>query len=206
MKNEKQKNNQIMRKQEEINRAATILRKKGDRISVAQAEVLEKRRTETQLFKEFVLSVGEEKKDEQYFYALRDAARYAAGGMELKDLIPDADKYPVEQASVQKKERQTVSYQEYQALMRRMNLLEGIVDELCKERRQRAEYQKKPDTNRADFISQEETAKWVGCSRETLNSWQRKGFITGYRKAGRVYYSKSELESSPKVQNFRNLK
>ena len=173
---------------------------------MAQAEVLEKRRTETQLFKEFVLSVGEEKKDEQYFYALRDAARYAAGGMELKDLIPDADKYPVEQASVQKKERQTVSYQEYQALMRRMNLLEGIVDELCKERRQRAEYQKKPDTNRADFISQEETAKWVGCSRETLNSWQRKGFITGYRKAGRVYYSKSELESSPKVQNFRNLK
>ena len=177
MKNEKQKNNQIMRKQEEINRAATILRKKGDRISVAQAEVLEKRRTETQLFKEFVLSVGEEKKDEQYFYALRDAARYAAGGMELKDLIPDADKYPVELAPVQKKER-----------------------------RQRAEYQKKPDTNRADFISQEETAKWVGCSRETLNSWQRKGFITGYRKAGRVYYSKSELESSPKVQNFRNLK
>ncbi len=195
-----------MRKQEEINRAATILRKKGDRISVAQAEVLEKRRTETQLFKEFVLSVGEEKKDEQYFYALRDAARYAAGGMELKDLIPDADKYPVELAPVQKKERQTVSYQEYRALMRRMNLLEGIVDELCKERRQRAEYQKKPDTNRADFISQEETAKWVGCSRETLNSWQRKGFITGYRKAGRVYYSKSELESSPKVQTFRNLK
>ena len=74
-----------MRKQEEINRAAAILRKKGDRISVAQAEVLEKRRTETQLFKEFVLSVGEEKKDEQFFYALRDAARYAAGGMELED-------------------------------------------------------------------------------------------------------------------------
>lgn len=206
MKNEKQKNNQIMRKQEEINRAAVILRKKGDRISVAQAEVLEQRRTETQLFKEFVLSVGEDKKDEQFFYALRDAARYAAGGMELEDLIPDADKYPVDLVSVQKKERQTVSYQEYQALMRRMSMLEGLVDELCKERRQRAEYQKKPDTNRADFITQEDATKYVGCSRETLNAWQRKGFITGYRKAGRVYYSKSELESSPKVQNFRNLK
>ena len=72
-----------MRKQQEINRAVDILRKKGDRISVAQAEVLEQKRTETQLFKEFVMSVGEEKKDERFFYALRDAARYAAGGMEL---------------------------------------------------------------------------------------------------------------------------
>lgn len=195
-----------MRKQEEINRAAAILRKKGDFISLAQAEVLEKRRTETQLFKEFVLSVGEKKKDDKFFYALRDAARYAAGGLELEELIPDAEKYPVELAPAQKKERQTVSYQEYQALMRRVNLLEGLVDELYKERRQRAEYQKKPDTNRADFISQEEATKYVGCSRDTLRSWQLKGFITGYTKAGRVYYSKSELESSPKVQTFRAIK
>lgn len=195
-----------MRKQQEINRAAAILRKKGDRISLAQAEVLEQKRTEKQLFEEFVLSVGEKNKDDRFFYALRDAARYAAGGLELDELIPDADKYPVPLESEQKKEHQSVSYQEYQALLRRMNTLEGLVDELNKERRQRAEYQKKPETNRADFIGQEEATKWVGCSRETLNAWQRKGFITGYRKAGRVYYSKSELESSPKVQTFRNLK
>ena len=43
-----------MRKQEEINRTIAILRKKGDRFSMSQAEVLEQRRTETQLFKEFV--------------------------------------------------------------------------------------------------------------------------------------------------------
>lgn len=195
-----------MRKQEEINRAAAVLHKKGDRISLAQAEVLEQRRTETQLFKEFVLLAGEEKKDEQFFYALRDAARFAAGVLELEELIPDADKYPVEVAPVQKKKRQTVSHQEYQALMCRVNLLEGLVDELCKAHRQRAEYQKKPDSNRADFIGQEEAAKYVGCSRETLRTWQQKGLITGYSKAGRVYYSKSELESSPKVQNFRILK
>ena len=68
-----------MRKQEEINHTIAILRKKGDRFSMSQAEVLEQRRTETQLFKEFVLSVGEENKDDKFFYALRDAARYAAG-------------------------------------------------------------------------------------------------------------------------------
>ena len=195
-----------MRKQQEINRAAAILRKKGDRISMAQAEVLEQRRTETELFKEFVLSVGEEKKDDKFFYALRDAARFAAGGLDLEELVPDADKYPMELTPVQKKERQTVSYQEYQALMRRVNVLEGLLDELCKERRQRAEYQKKPDTNRADFIGQEEATKYVGCTRETLRTWQQKGLITAYSKAGRVYYSKSELESSPKVQTFRTIK
>lgn len=56
-----------MRKQEEINRTIAILRKKGDRFSMSQAEVLEQRRTETQLFKEFVLSVGEENKDDKFF-------------------------------------------------------------------------------------------------------------------------------------------
>lgn len=195
-----------MRKQQEINRAAAILRKKGDRISMAQAVVLEEKQTETLLFKEYVLSVGEDKKDDQYFFALRDAARFAAGGLELEELIPDWDKYPVEPAPVEKRERQTVSYQEYQSVVRRLALLEGLVEELYKERRQRAEYQKKPDTNRADFISQEEATKYVGCSRDTLRSWQVKGFITGYTKAGRVYYSKSELESSPKVQTFRAIK
>lgn len=195
-----------MRKQQEINRACAILRKKGDRVSMAQAVVLEKKQTETQLFKEYVLSVGEDKKDDQYFFALRDAARFAAGGLELEELIPDWDKYPVEMPLVEKRERQTVSYQEYQSVVRRLALLEGLVEELCKERRQRAEYQKKPDTNRADFISQEEATKYVGCSRDTLRSWQVKGFITGYTKAGRVYYSKSELESSPKVQTFRAIK
>ncbi|WP_243462339.1 DNA-binding protein [Bacteroides stercorirosoris] len=189
-----------MRKQEEINRAAAILRKKGDRISVAQAEVLEQRRTETQLFKEFVVSAGEDKKDDKFFYALRDAARFAAGGLELEELIPDAEKYPVELVPAQKKERQTVSYQEYQALMRRVNLLEGLVDELCKERRQRAEYQKKPDTNRADFISQEETTKWVGCSRETLNSWQRKDLSPVIERRGGCTIVRVNWKVAPKCR------
>ena len=76
---------------------------------------------------------------------------------------------------------------------------------MLKERRQQAEYQKLPDTNRADFIGQKEATELVGCSRETLGSWQRKGFITGYRKAGLVYYSKTELAASPVVQNFINI-
>ena len=114
----------MMRKQQEINRAAAILRKKGDRISVAQAEVLEQKRTETQLFKEFVMSVGEEKKDEQFFYALRDAARYAAGGMELEDLIPDADKYPADEQAGTDAGSVTLSRKEYNDLLLRIERLE----------------------------------------------------------------------------------
>ena len=113
-----------MRKQQEINRAVAILRKKGDRISVAQAEVLEQKRTETQLFKEFVMSVGEEKKDEQFFYALRDAARYAAGGMELEDLIPDADKYPADEQAGTDAGSVTLSWKEYNDLLLRIERLE----------------------------------------------------------------------------------
>ena len=55
-----------MRKQQEINRAVAILCKKGDRISVAQAEVLREKRSEKQVFQEYVLSVGEEKKDKLF--------------------------------------------------------------------------------------------------------------------------------------------
>lgn len=96
--------------------------------------------------------------------------------------------------------------QEFEALKCKVKQLEGFVEDLLKERRQQAEYQKLPDTNRADFIGQKEAAELVGCSRETLNAWQRKGFVTGYRKAGLVYYSKSELAASPVVQNFINIK
>ncbi|RGL13348.1 helix-turn-helix domain-containing protein [Bacteroides uniformis] len=196
-----------MRNKQEINQCAAILRKKGDRVSLLQAEILENGRNESWVFTTYVASVPEADKDETVFYACRDAARFAAGRLSLEELIPDADKYPVvlEKPKV-KQERQTVSVQEFEALKRKVKQLEGFVEDLLKERRQRAEYQKLPDTNRADFIGQKEATDLVGCSRETLNSWQRKGLITGYRKAGLVYYSKSELAANPVVQNFISIK
>ena len=196
-----------MRTKQEINRAVAILNKKADRISLLQAATLEAGRSESWVFATYVTSVPEAAKDEAAFYACRDAARFAAGRLTLEELIPDAEKYPVEAVqAMQKKERQKVSYAEYQSLQRQVKVLEGLVDELMKERRQRSEYQKLPDTGRADFISQLDATEYVGCSRETLGAWQRKGLITGYRKAGRVYYSKSELAGSTVVQNFRKIK
>ncbi|MCM0276806.1 helix-turn-helix domain-containing protein [Bacteroides fragilis] len=195
-----------MRSKQEIKHAAAVLRKKGDTTSLSQAVILEERRTEAWVFEQYVTNVSEERKDESAFFAARDAARFVAGRLTLEELVPDADQYPVRIPEQEKQEHKRVSYQEFEAMRRRMKLLEGLVDELCKERRQRAEYQKKPETNRGDFINAQAATEYVGCSRETLNDWQRKGYITGYRKAGRVYYSKSELESSARVQTFRTIR
>ncbi|MHC8416657.1 helix-turn-helix domain-containing protein [Bacteroides hominis] len=195
-----------MRSKQEIKHAAAVLRKKGDTTSLSQAVILEERRTEAWVFEQYVTNVSEERKDESAFFAARDAARFVAGRLTLEELVPDADQYPVRIPEQEKQEHKRVSYQEFEAMRRRMKLLEGLVDELCKERRQRAEYQKKPETNRGDFISAQAATEYVGCSRETLNDWQRKGYIIGYRKAGRVYYSKSELESSARVQTFRTIR
>lgn len=195
-----------MRTKQEIKQAIAILRKKGGRIELVQANVLEDGMTERQAFEKFVTNVSDKERDENIAFAARDAARYATGRVELEELIPDMDKYPVVvETPAPKKERQTVSLQEFNALKRKVEKLEGFVDDLLKERRQRAEYQKLPETNRTDFIGQKEATELVGCSRETLGAWHFKGFITGYRKAGLVYYSKSELAASPVVQNFRTI-
>ena len=198
-----------MRTKQEIRQAVAILRHKGDRISMLQAATLEEGRNEAWVFATYVTSVPEGAKDE--------AAFFAAGHIGLEELIPDVQSMTAADFAAagalgtmdepkRKREKQTVSVQEFEALKRKVRQLEGFVEDLLKERRQRAEYQKLPDTNRADFIGQKEATELVGCSRETLNAWQRKGFITGYRKAGLVYYSKSELAASSVVQNFINIK
>lgn len=197
-----------MRTQSEINRALAVLRKKGDVKSLEQASVISDRLNERGVFSKYVEGMADADRNEEVYFACRDAARFLKGELAFEELVPDADKYPVlleAPAPAPKKERQTVSVQEFEALKRKVKQLEGFVDDLLKERRQRAEYQKLPDTNRADFIGQKEAAEWIGCGRETLNGWHRKGFITGYRKAGLVYYSKSELAASPVVQNFCNI-
>lgn len=197
-----------MRTQSEINRALAVLRKKGDVKSLEQASVISDRLNERGVFSKYVEGMADADRNEEVYFACRDAARFLKGELAFEELVPDADRYPVPleaPAPAPKKERQTVSVQEFEALKRKVKQLEGFIDDLLKERRQRAEYQKLPDTNRADFIGQKEATELIGCSRETLNGWHRKGFITGYRKAGLVYYSKSELAASPVVQNFCNI-
>ena len=186
-----------MRKQQEINRAAAILRKKGDRISVAQAEVLEKRRTETQLFKEFVMSVGEEKKDEQFFYALRDAARYAAGGMELEDLIPDADKYPVDEQAGTDAGSVTLSRKEYNDLLLRIERLEQWIG-LSRKPATLKPVEMPEGMDMTGMLKQNEACQYLNCGKNTIKKWAAKGLVHAWQKGKYVYYSKKELDKKMK--------
>ena len=103
-----------MRKKQEIKKGIAILRMKGDKISLLQAEVLENGHNESQVFATYVASVPEEDKDETVFYACRDAARFAAGRLSLEELIPDVDRYPVTVDRPEPKERQSVSVREFE--------------------------------------------------------------------------------------------
>ncbi|MDD3039635.1 hypothetical protein [Bacteroides sp.] len=77
-----------MRKEKEITTAVELLRRKGDRLSIIQADVLEGHRTEAWVFVRYVSQATEQNKDEDAYCAARDAARYLSGKLELEVLIP----------------------------------------------------------------------------------------------------------------------
>ena len=189
-----------MRKTQEINKAIAILHKKRDRVSMIQEEVLKERYSEVWVFEHYVRDVSDENRDEAAYCAAREAALFLMGKLELEALIPDAGKYSKIQVPDAPKKIPT------EVLLRRIEKLEGLVEELLAERRQRCTYKKMPENySRADFILQKKAHDYIGCSRTTLSSWTERGMVQGYRKGTSVYYSKSELDDNPTVQNFRNI-
>ena len=88
----------------------------------------------------------------------RDAARYAAGTLELEELIPDASSYPVSDKDFCR-EVKTISVREFRAMERKVNLLEELVNELLQASRIRIENKEVPEASRTDFINQSEAAK-----------------------------------------------
>ena len=78
-----------MRKNQEINKAVAILRKKGDLVSLEQASVLSDRLNERSVFDKYVAGVAEADRSEGIYYACRDAARFLKGELTLDELIPD---------------------------------------------------------------------------------------------------------------------
>lgn len=191
-----------------------ILTHKADRLSLVQAEVLQDGMTEQQVFRKYVVEVAEENRDEAVFFAARDAARFSAGHIGLEELIPDvqsmtaADLAAAGALGVVDEDSDTIllSRKEFNELIKRIGKLEKQMDILCKKHGKEVVYYQASDCQKDDFIIQEEAFKYIGCSKTTIHSWTKKGFVKGYRKGGHVYYSKSELDANPTVQNFRNLK
>lgn len=197
-----------MRTKQETERAVAILRQKGDTLSLVQAAVIEDRRTESWVFINYVQNVSKEEKDEATFFAARDAARFVAGGIALDELISDAEVYVA--APIEAKE-EFVPEGIIQTLIKRIDALEKRVKtlEACKKktvvRKQSLCKTIVIAQLKNDHIMQAKAIKYIGCVKNTLIAWARKGLINRYYNGGRFYYSKSEIDKNATIQAYKRM-
>ncbi len=198
-----------MRVDREIDHAVAILKKKGDTLSLVQAEVLTERMSETTVFNRYVVDapISEDAGvDEDTFFAARDAAQYLAGKLELEELIPGAIA-PKTAAKPKTKSKESVMVPRklLMDLLRRVTELEQIVNV-----QQVVEYGKhKPFVGEgapSDLISQAAACREIGCDKTTVKRWVDTGMIKPYRKNGRVSFSLSELYASEVVRRYVDIK
>lgn len=191
-----------MRKNQEINKAIAILRKRGDVVSLEQASVLSNRLNERGVFDKYVAGMAEVDRDEATYYACRDAARFLKGDLALEELIPEYE--PEGDDPEQVDEMITVSASEFRKLIKRVERLErrmGLKKEIAITKRKSAD-----EATSDDLISRIEACKHIGCSKTTIKRWANYGFVTGYVKGFKVYYSKRELDRSAVVKEYRLAK
>ena len=121
-----------MRTKNEIKQAVAILTHKADRLSLVQAEVLQGGMTEQQVFQKYVMEVTEERRDEEVFFAARDAARFSAGHIGLEELVPDVQSMTAADFSAagalgvvdEESDTITLSRKEFNRLLARIERLE----------------------------------------------------------------------------------
>lgn len=184
-----------MRKKSEIKRAIEALRQKCDHISQAKLQVLEGARSEQWVFNNYV-KIPDEERDEEAFFAARDAAQFVAGKIGISAICPKLEDEPEED-----EETITLSRSEYEKLLKRLERVErrlGLRSQINIESR-------KPISmaNATDLINQAEACKYIGCGKSTIKRWADKGLIAGYTKGQQVFYSKSELDKSKVVIEHR---
>lgn len=192
-----------MRTRQETNNAISILREKGDDISLIQASILENRRTEAWVFESFVKNVAEENKNEEAFYAARDAARYLAGHITETEFLPETAGRISEPGDKPSSKMICVDADLIRHLTRQVSRLESAIERLLD--KPTKPQTKKADAGADDFVNQTRACQWIGCSRVTLRSWTTKGLVPSYRKMNAVYYRLSELEQCTVVQNFKTI-
>lgn len=194
-----------MRKNQEINKAIAILQKKDDKFSKIQIEILEGRRTEIWVFEHFIRNASNETRDEATYCAARDAAKFLYGKLELEELIPDAEQYPVEASAV------SVEPPTRNELWKRIQELTLRVERLEKANNRIQDFKvftpnlqddvQEPEEE--EYMLQAVAYKYIGCSPTTLKSWKKKGIIPFYRKGGRIYFKKSDIDNNPAIEEYR---
>ena len=197
-----------MRKQKEIKQAIAALLKKGDPISLIEAQTLADHLTERQVFQKYVVEKSDDERNESIFFAARDAARYAAGHLELQELMQGveccpAEKLPEEVVQVpvtSGEEMVQVPLQTFQDIIGTLRLLEQQVCGLCGMNRDLP-----PATVANDLMELKDVLEYIGCGAATLRRWIRKAVVVApYRRGSCSYFSKQELDNNPAIQRYKN--
>jgi len=110
-----------MKRKEEVQCLIDALSAMPSKENDARRQVLELNMTEKQVFDEYVKNIGMEDRDENVYYAARDAARYLAGQLEATDIVPGI-KFPDERNVMP--EDTIMKFKNFSALITRINMLE----------------------------------------------------------------------------------
>lgn len=197
-----------MRKQKEIKQAISVLLKKGDPISLIKAQTLADHLTERQVFQKYVVEKSDDERNESIFFSARDAARYAAGLLELEELVQGVESCPDEELHEELQPAQITSGEEmvqvplqtFRDILGTLRLLEKQVCELCG-----MNVDLPPVTVANDLIELKDVLEYIGCGATTLRRWVRKAVITApFRRGSCSYFSKHELDNNPVVQRYKN--
>lgn len=189
-----------MRRKQEINRAIAVLRNLGDKINFVMAEVLENGLSEQQVFQKYVVETEETDRNEDIFFAARDAARYAAGHLELNELIPGIEFSVVAVPLLQSPSEVMIQVplQTLQGILTTLKQLEAQVCTLCG-----ISESVSPQIVANDLMEQKEVLEYIGCGSTSLRRWIKRGVVSApYRRGTLSYFSKQELDNNPVIQRY----
>jgi len=187
-----------MRSPSEINQAISYLKDKGGQIAAEQIKVISTKMTESQVFKTYVVNVGEENKDEALYFAAREAAQYIAGKLAIEDLIPDYKAIiPVVQDVTEKANTITLSKEEFDTLMKRFDDQEQRILKLEKRIKSDREILPKPFAAK-NMINQRQACALLGIGLNVVKRYCKEGLLTPCVYGRNVYYLKKEVEQLKK--------
>ena len=187
-----------MRSYKEIEEAISYLKDQDDLCKKVQLETLKQRLTEKDVFQKYVVDVPEEERNEDVFYAARDAAQFMYAKIGLAELIPEAD--VEDDSQINEDETITLTRGEYMSILKRLEQLE-ITLRIRSKKDYTAPIKVKKLTD--DLVTQDEAAETIGYSIRSIRRWNSLGYLKKYKFQTRVYYSKKELEEVAEL-SFKN--
>lgn len=186
-------------KKEIIESVLKVLEQKGDSTSLEQCHVIKEGLTEQEVFREYVVNTDEEERNQDLYFACRDAALFLAGKLpasaiapELTDEIIAEANYTEDMEDEDKEDTITISRAVFEELMERIEKLEYWTG-----MKRRVQPKKLPplpaDANPDDYIIQKEAASLMGLSKHGIRGYVNRGELNAYQDNRFVKFKKDEV-------------